>query len=101
MMTNIPNLDELIRMALLEDVGDGDHSTLACIPPTATNSAKMVAKQDGVLCGMEVGEHVLIPQPSLHRLTFCLRLCRCSVAPVLSSLSVRTLSLPIKSTIMP
>ena len=58
MMTTIPNLDELIRMALLEDLGDGDHSTLACIPPTAINSAKMVAKQDGILCGMEVGERV-------------------------------------------
>ena len=58
MMTNIPNLDELIRMALLEDVGDGDHSTLACIPPTAVGAAKMVAKQDGILCGMEVGERV-------------------------------------------
>ena len=57
-MTNIPNLDELIRMALLEDVGDGDHSTLACIPPTAVGAAKMVAKQDGILCGMEVGERV-------------------------------------------
>ena len=55
-MNSIPNLDELIRMALLEDVGDGDHSTLACIPPTATNTAKMVAKQDGIVCGMEVGE---------------------------------------------
>lgn len=58
MMTNIPNLDELIRMALLEDVGDGDHSTLACIPPTATGTAKMVAKEDGIICGMEVGESV-------------------------------------------
>lgn len=58
MMTNIPNLDELIRMALLEDVGDGDHSTLACIPTTATGTAKMVAKQDGILCGMEVGVRV-------------------------------------------
>lgn len=58
MMMNIPNLDELIRMALLEDVGDGDHSTLACIPPTATASAKMMAKEDGILCGMEVGERV-------------------------------------------
>ncbi len=58
MMTNIPNLDELIRMALLEDVGDGDHSTLACIPPTATNTAKMVAKAEGIVCGMEVGERV-------------------------------------------
>lgn len=58
MMNDIPNLDELIRMALLEDVGDGDHSTLACIPPSATASAKMVAKQDGILCGMEVGQRV-------------------------------------------
>ena len=57
-MNDIPNLDELIRMALLEDVGDGDHSTLACIPPSATASAKMVAKQDGILCGMEVGQRV-------------------------------------------
>ena len=57
-MNNIPNLDELIRMALLEDVGDGDHSTLACIPPDATNTAKMVAKQEGIICGMEVGERV-------------------------------------------
>jgi len=57
-MTDIPNLDELIRMALKEDIGDGDHSTLACIPPTAKGVAKMVAKQEGVLCGMEVGKRV-------------------------------------------
>ena len=57
-MMNIENLDELIKMALAEDIGDGDHSTLACIPPTAENAAKMVAKQEGVLCGAEVGERV-------------------------------------------
>ena len=45
-------------MALREDIGDGDHSTLACIPPTAKGTAKMVAKQDGILCGAEVGELV-------------------------------------------
>ena len=57
-MIDIANLDELIRMALREDVGDGDHSTLACIPSDATAKAKMVAKKDGVLCGAEVGERV-------------------------------------------
>ena len=57
-MMDIDNLDELIKMALREDVGDGDHSTLACIPSTAMGSAKMVAKADGVLCGTEVGERV-------------------------------------------
>ena len=51
-------LDELIRMALTEDVGDGDHSTLACIPPTAVSHARMVAKQPGILCGAEVGKHI-------------------------------------------
>ncbi len=55
---NISNLDEIIRMALREDVGDGDHSTLACIPAEAVGTAKMVAKQDGILCGTEVGKRV-------------------------------------------
>lgn len=55
---DISNLDELILMALREDVGDGDHSTLACIPPTAQGKAKMVAKQDGILCGIEVAQRV-------------------------------------------
>ena len=59
-MTHIENLDELIKSALREDVGDGDHSTLACIPPDAVNAAKMVAKQDGILCGAEVGERVFL-----------------------------------------
>lgn len=45
-------------MALSEDIGDGDHSTLACIPPTAYGKAKMVAKAEGILCGAEVGERV-------------------------------------------
>lgn len=57
-MMNIDNLDQLITMALTEDIGDGDHSTLACIPPDAVNAAKMVAKADGILCGAEVGERV-------------------------------------------
>ncbi len=57
-MANIDHLDELITMALREDIGDGDHSTLACIPPDAVGTAKMVAKQDGILCGAEVGRRV-------------------------------------------
>lgn len=57
-MTDIPNLNELIQMALREDIGDGDHSTLSCIPVTAQGTAKMVAKQDGILCGAEVGRRV-------------------------------------------
>ncbi|MCR4829497.1 MAG: carboxylating nicotinate-nucleotide diphosphorylase [Bacteroidales bacterium] len=55
---NVAPLGELIAMALREDIGDGDHSTLACIPPTAHGKAKMIAKKAGILCGITVGEAV-------------------------------------------
>lgn len=58
MMNDFPNLDELIDMALREDVGDGDHSTLACIPASAQGKARMIAKQPGLLCGTVVGERI-------------------------------------------
>ncbi len=54
----MPHLDEYIRQALREDIGDGDHSTLACIPADAQGRAQMRAKADGILCGMEVGKRV-------------------------------------------
>ncbi|MBQ9474043.1 MAG: carboxylating nicotinate-nucleotide diphosphorylase [Bacteroidales bacterium] len=57
-MTEFTGLDHLIDIALREDVGDGDHSTLACIPDTALGNAKMVAKQDGILCGIDVAATV-------------------------------------------
>ena len=67
MLNEISNLDELIAMALREDVGDGDHSTLACIPSEALGKAKMVAKQPGILCGAEVGQRVFrIVNPQLN-----------------------------------
>lgn len=64
-------IDEIIRMALSEDVGDGDHSTLACIPVDAPGRARMVAKQEGVICGLEVGErvfHLVDPALKVERL---------------------------------
>ena len=72
-MINIPNLEEIINMALREDIGDGDHSTLACIPATAQGKAKMMAKQSGILCGLEVGEKVFnLVDPQL-KVTRCMK----------------------------
>lgn len=48
----------LIDAALKEDVGDGDHSTLSCIPIEAKGKAVLRIKQDGVLAGMEVAEKI-------------------------------------------
>lgn len=52
--TNPHNLRDLIRLALREDVGDGDHSALSCVPETATKRARLLVKQAGVLAGVEV-----------------------------------------------
>jgi len=52
--TNPHHLRDLIRLALREDVGDGDHSALSCVPETATKRARLLVKQAGVLAGVEV-----------------------------------------------
>lgn len=51
-------LRQLIDLAIEEDVGDGDHSTLCCIPPGTRGKASLKIKQDGILAGMEVAEKV-------------------------------------------
>ncbi|RPE13843.1 carboxylating nicotinate-nucleotide diphosphorylase [Chitinophaga lutea] len=51
-------LTDFISKALAEDIGNGDHSTLASIPPTARGSARLKIKENGVLAGMEVAEAV-------------------------------------------
>src|ERR1700760_265065 len=49
----------LISSALREDIGDGDHTTLSCIPPDARGKAILYIKQDGILAGMEIAEKIL------------------------------------------
>ena len=48
----------LIDEALTEDVGDGDHSTLSCIPAAARGKAVLKIKQEGILAGVEVAEKI-------------------------------------------
>jgi nicotinate-nucleotide pyrophosphorylase (carboxylating) len=47
---------ELIDNALREDIGDGDHSTLSCVPESAIGKAQLLIKEDGVLAGIELAE---------------------------------------------
>lgn len=51
-------LELLIKNALQEDIGDGDHSTLSSIDAAANGKAVLKIKQDGVLAGMEVAEKI-------------------------------------------
>jgi nicotinate-nucleotide pyrophosphorylase (carboxylating) len=57
-LADIPKLSELIDRALAEDLGDGDHSALACIPNEAMGSAKLLVKEDGILAGVALAEMI-------------------------------------------
>ena len=46
-------IDDLIKLAFAEDIGDGDHTTLCCIPETAMGKSQLIIKEDGVLAGVE------------------------------------------------
>ena len=53
-------LYHLIDEALKEDVGDGDHSTLSCISPTAKGKAVLKIKQQGILAGVSVAQKIFL-----------------------------------------
>ena len=49
-------IDRLIDLAFAEDIGDGDHTTLSCIPATAMGKSKLLIKETGILAGIEVAK---------------------------------------------
>ena len=51
-------VDKLIDLAFAEDIGDGDHTTLCCIPEDAMGRSHLLIKEDGVLAGVEVATEV-------------------------------------------
>ena len=51
--------EEIIRQSILEDVGDGDHSSLACIDKSHQGSMQLLVKEDGIIAGIEVAKEVL------------------------------------------
>ena len=50
--------DRLIDLAFAEDIGDGDHTTLCCIPDTAMGKSHLLIKEDGILAGVAVAKRV-------------------------------------------
>ena len=51
-------VEGIIKNAIREDVGDGDHSSLACIPASATGKAKLLVKDKGVIAGVDFAKKV-------------------------------------------
>jgi nicotinate-nucleotide pyrophosphorylase (carboxylating) len=52
------DVDDFIRRALAEDIGDGDHTTLSTIPRSAMGKARLLVKQEGILAGVEIARRV-------------------------------------------
>jgi nicotinate-nucleotide pyrophosphorylase (carboxylating) len=50
--------DRLIDLSFAEDIGDGDHTTLCCIPADAVGKSRLIIKEDGILAGVEVAKEV-------------------------------------------
>ncbi len=50
--------DRLIDLSFAEDIGDGDHTTLCCIPEDAMGRSHLLIKEDGILAGVEVAKKV-------------------------------------------
>ncbi|MBI5010229.1 MAG: nicotinate-nucleotide diphosphorylase (carboxylating), partial [Bacteroidia bacterium] len=64
-------LKKLIIDSLNEDIGDGDHSSLACIPGDEAGKAKLLIKQSGILAGISVAREVFnVVDPGLSMVTF-------------------------------
>ena len=57
--------DRLIDLAFAEDIGDGDHTTLCCIPADAMGKSKLLIKEEGILAGIEIAKEVFLSSPAV------------------------------------
>lgn len=51
-------IENLIDLALLEDIGDGDHTSLSCIPDNAKGKAQLIVKEECVIAGIDIAEAI-------------------------------------------
>ncbi len=51
-------IEELIKLSFAEDIGDGDHTTLCCIPAEAIGKQRLIVKEEGILAGVEIAKKV-------------------------------------------
>ena len=64
-------IEELIKLSFAEDIGDGDHTTLSCIPADAIGRQKLLVKEEGILAGVDIAKRVFAAfDPELQMETF-------------------------------
>jgi len=52
------NIKEFVRLAIEEDIKEGDHSALACIPEDANGKAKLLVKEEGIIAGIKIAKQI-------------------------------------------
>ena len=52
------DIKEFVRLAIEEDIKEGDHSALACIPENANGKAKLLIKEDGIIAGIKIAKQI-------------------------------------------
>lgn len=55
----IPFVDALVELCIKEDIGDGDHTSLCCIPADEQGRMRLLCKQEGIIAGIEIAQLVL------------------------------------------
>lgn len=64
-------IEELIKLSFAEDIGDGDHTTLCCIPETEVGKQRLIVKEEGILAGVDIARKVFKAfDPELQMETF-------------------------------
>ncbi|PLX10913.1 MAG: nicotinate-nucleotide diphosphorylase (carboxylating) [Marinilabiliales bacterium] len=63
-MKNNELVDQLIKLMMQEDLGDGDHTSLSCIPETEIGKANLLIKQDGILAGVDIATKIFLAYDS-------------------------------------
>ena len=51
-------IPQFVQLAIQEDIKEGDHSALACIPETAKGGAQLLVKEDGIIAGIEIAKQI-------------------------------------------
>ena len=57
-MSDDEHLDQILELAIAEDIGDGDHSSLACIPSRKKGASRLLIKEPGILAGVEAAQTI-------------------------------------------
>jgi nicotinate-nucleotide pyrophosphorylase (carboxylating) len=58
MSDKLLNIEHIVALAIAEDIGDGDHTSLACIPQAAQGKMQLLVKQEGIIAGVEAARYI-------------------------------------------